>query len=295
VKNKRIGVVETMQRRQILGGAYPLASQDLVSLKSIIIKNEITMDYINSWFDTMLDVLSDAVHYPARQVYLGSMIYDIAEKSKIEYGLFRYSYKESIIKFSINKEDHEITLDLYLFDDVLPAADGCDRTVIHFILYNYTSFRNLWFAVKKNTYIYWNSVIPNKDAGIPKGEVFGIIVREIEDFLAAMLFTVIRGKPIQRESRTTSLPVKENTHKETKPHSSHSDNSPIIIDALDKDTIRRNINASRVGEKHHEMRYRHIVRGYYRHYKDGRTVWVSSYVRCKNKGSKADVIGGGAE
>lgn len=40
-----------MQRRQILGGAYPLASQDLVSLKSIIIKNEITMDYINSWFD----------------------------------------------------------------------------------------------------------------------------------------------------------------------------------------------------------------------------------------------------
>nr|DAP97917.1 MAG TPA: hypothetical protein [Caudoviricetes sp.] len=284
-----------LSRRRSLGGTYPLASQDLVSLKSIIIKNEITMDYINSWFDTMLDVLSDAVHYPARQIHLGSMIYDIAEKSKIEYGLFRYSYKESIIKFSINREDHEIALDLYLFDDVLPAADGCDRTVIHFILYNYTSFRNMWFAVKKNTYIYWNSVIPNKDAGIPKGEVFGIIVREIEDFLAAMLFTVIRGKPIQRESRTTSLPLKENTHKETKPHSSHSDNSPIIIDALDKATIRRNINASRVGEKHHEMRYRHIVHGYYRHYKDGRTVWVSSYVRCKNKGSKAEVIGGDVE
>lgn len=87
-----------LSKRRNLGGAYPLASQDLVSLKSIIIKNEITMDYINSWFDTMLDVLSDAVHYPARHVHLGSMIYDIAEKSKIEYGLFRYSYKESIIK-----------------------------------------------------------------------------------------------------------------------------------------------------------------------------------------------------
>lgn len=283
------------RRRNLGGGAYPLASQDLVSLKSIIIKNEITMDYINSWFDTMLDVLSDAVHYPARQIHLGSMIYDIAEKSKIEYGLFRYSYKESIIKFSINKEDHEIVLDLYLFDDVLPAAAGCDRTVIHFILYKYTSFRNIWFAVKKNTYIYWNSVIPNKDAGIPKGEVFDIIVHEIEDFLAAMLFTVIRGKPIQRESRTTSLPVKENTHKETTPHSSRSDNSPIIIDALDKATIRRNINTSRVGEKHSEMRYRHTVHGYYRHYKDGRTVWVSSYVRCKNKGSKSEVLGSDAE
>ena len=283
------------RRRNLGGGAYPLASQDLVSLKSIIIKNEITMDYINSWFDTMLDVLSDAVHYSAKHMHLGSMIYDIAEKSKIEYGLFRYSYKESIIKFSINKEDHEIALDLYLFDDVLPAAAGYDRTVIHFILYNDTSFRNMWFAVKKNTYIYWNTVIPNKDAGIPKGEVFGIIVREIEDFLAAMLFTVIRGKPIQRESRTTSLPVKENTHKETKPHSSHSDNSPIIIDALDKATIRRNINASRVGEKHSEMRYRHTVHGYYRHYKDGRTVWVSSYVRCKNKGSKLEVLGGDVE
>ena len=86
--------------------------------------------------------------------------------------------------------------------------------------------------------------------------------------------------------------MKENTHKETKPHSSHSDNSPIIIDALDKATIRRNINTSRVGEKHSEMRYRHTVHGYYRHYKDGRTVWVSSYVRCKNKGSKSEVLGG---
>lgn len=281
-----------LSRRRILGGAYPLAAQDLVSLKSIIIKNEITMDYINSWFDTMLDVLSDAVHYSAKKMHLGSMIYDIAEKSKIEYGLFRYSYKETIIKFAINKEDHEIALDLYLFDDVLPAAVGCDRTVTHFILYNETSFRNVRFAVMGNPYIYKNCVVPNMDAGIPKGEVFDIIIREIEDFLAAMLFTVIRGKLIQRESRTTSSPMKENAHKETKTHSSRNDNSPIIIDALDKATIRRNINASRVGEKHSEMRYRHIVHGYYRHYKDGRTVWVSSYVRCKNKGSKSEVLGG---
>jgi hypothetical protein len=284
-----------MQRRQILGGAYPLSERDLTSLRSIIIKNEITMDYINSWFDTMLDILSEAVHYSAGGMYLGSMIYDIAEKSKIKYGLFKYSYKKSIIRFAIHKETHEIELDLYLFDDVLPVSAGCEKTVVHFILYRETSFHNIWYSVAGNPYTYKNFVLPNMNFGIYKTDVFKIIVNEIEDFLAAMLFSVIRGKPARHETRTISLPVEE-THKETKkPHSDRTDTSPVIIDALDKATIRRNINISRVGEKHHEMRYRHIVRGYYRHYKDGRTVWVSSYVRCKNKGSKADVIGGDAE
>lgn len=110
-----------MQRRQILGGAYPLTAYDFDSLRSIVIKNDITMNYINSWFDTMLDILSEAVHYPVGGMYLGSMIYDIAEKSKIKRGLFRYSYKKSIIRFAIHKETHEIELDLYLFDDLLPV------------------------------------------------------------------------------------------------------------------------------------------------------------------------------
>lgn len=281
-----------MQRRQILGGAYPLTAYDFDSLRSIVIKNDITMNYINSWFDTMLDILSEAVHYPVGGMYLGSMIYDIAEKSKIKRGLFRYSYKKSIIRFAIHKETHEIELDLYLFDDLLPVSAGCEKTVVHFILYRETSFHNIWYSVAGNPYTYKNFVLPNMNYGIYKTDVFRIIVKEIEDFLAAMLFSVIRGKPIQHETHTTSSYAEEN-HRETKTkHSDHTDTGPIIIDALDKATIRRNINISRVGEKHHEMRYRHIVHGHYRHYKDGRTVWVSSYVRCKNKGSKSEVIGG---
>ena len=107
-----------------MSGYYlnPLSAQELLLAQSIIIKNETTVEYIRMWFDSMLDVLCDTLEKDSYIVDLGSMIYDIAVKSKVKHGLFRYSNKETIIRYAVNPDKHTVKVDLYMFDDALKVA-----------------------------------------------------------------------------------------------------------------------------------------------------------------------------
>lgn len=107
-----------------------LTGQDMVLLRSIIIRNQETMDCINCWFDGMLDKLAELTTSDAQHASLGPMIVDIAKKSKIKHGLLRYSYKDTIVKFTIDDKTNTVIIELYLFDDKLKESLGCWNSVV---------------------------------------------------------------------------------------------------------------------------------------------------------------------
>lgn len=255
----------------------PLVAQELLLSRSIVVKNKETADYIMMWFDTMLDKLQDITGVNAIDASLGSMIYDIAERTKIKRGLFRYGYKKTIIRFDVDPYLHTVLVDLYLFDDVLKVAPGCYNSVVRLNLNKDISIAGFQRILKKHSYFHATVIVPNREKGMCRYEVTNTVVGELVDFIAIMLFSVMRRKTITSVSQIVMPPKRKNRPRNTTP------SDLVTIDETKKTPIYKNINRKR-GPVDHQ----YTVRGHYRHYKSGHVTYVSSYVCCKNKPKKGD-------
>lgn len=262
-----------------MSGYYlnPLSAQELLLAQSIVIKNETTVEYIRMWFDSMLDALCDTLKKDCYIVDLGSMIYDIAEKSKVKHGLFRYSNKETIIRYAVDPHKHTIKIDLYMFDDVLKVAPGCYNSAVRFEFGKGTTIGSIRYGLYKNAYFKRNVMKPNEQLGMTRDEVVGIVTGELMDFIAIMLFSVIKRRtlPVQVHHESTSSEPRKQIihHRETM---AKYDN--IAIDETKRSPIYTNINRRR-GPIDHQF----AVKGHFRHYKSGRVIYIEPYIRCKNK------------
>ena len=262
-----------------MSGYYlnPLSAQELLLAQSIVIKNETTVEYIRMWFDSMLDVLCDTLEKDCYIVDLGSMIYDIAGKSKVKHGLFRYSNKETIIRYAVDQFKHTIKVDLYMFDDVLKVAPGCYNSAVRFEFGKGTTIGGIRHGLYKNPYFKRNVMKPNEQIGMTRKEVVDIVTGEIMDFIAIMLFSVIKRRtlPEQVHHESTSSESNRTTvhHRETL---AKYDN--IAIDETKRSPIYTNINRRR-GPIDHQF----SVKGHFRHYKSGRVIYIEPYIRCKDK------------
>ena len=262
-----------------MSGYYlnPLSAQELLLARSIVIKNETTVEYIRMWFDSMLDVLCCALDKDSYDVDLGSMIYDIAEKSKVKHGLFRYSDKETIIRYVADPHKHTVKVDLYMFDDVLKDALGCYNTTVRFEFGKWTTIGNIRHSLLKNPYFKRTTMKPNEQLGMTRNEVLDIVTGELMDFIAIMLFSVIRRRTLPAQAHNTlasNEPRKQIIHhRET---SAKYDN--VMIDETKRSPIYTNINRRR-GPIDHQ----YSVRGHFRHYKSGRVIYIEPYIRCKDK------------
>lgn len=262
-----------------MAGYYlnPLSAQELLLAQSIVIKNETTVEYIRMWFDSMLDVLCDTLEKDSYIVDLGSMIYDISEKSKVKHGLFRYSNKETIIRYAVDPHKYTIKVDLYMFDDALKVAPGCYNSVVRFEFGKGTTIGSIRHGLYKNPYFKRNVMKPNEQLGMTRKEVVDIVTGEIMDFIAIMLFSVIKRRtlPVQDHHESTSSETKRTIihHRETL---AKYDN--IAIDETKRSPIYTNINRRR-GPIDHQF----SVKGHFRHYKSGRVIYIEPYIRCKDK------------
>lgn len=255
----------------------PLSAQELLLARSIVIKNETTVEYIRMWFDNMLDILCDTLSEDSHDVSLGSMIYDIAEKTKVKHGLFRYSDKETVIRYVADQHKHTIRVDLYMFDDMLKVAPGCYNTAVRFEFGKGTTIGHIRYGLYKNPYFKRNVMKPNEQLGMTRNEVVDIVTGELMDFIAIMLFSVIKRRtlPAQTYHESTSSEPKRTIihHRET---SAKYDN--IAIDETKRSPIYTNINRRR-GPIDHQF----SVKGHFRHYKSGRVIYIEPYIRCKDK------------
>ena len=262
-----------------MSGYYlnPLSAQELLLAQSIVIKNETTVEYIRMWFDSMLDVLCDTLEKDSYIVDLGSMIYDISGKSKVKHGLFRYSNKETIIRYAVDQLKHTIKVDLYMFDDVLKVAPGCYNSVVRFEFGKGTTIGSIRHGLYKNAYFKRNVMKPNEQIGMTRKEVVDIVTGELMDFIAIMLFSVIKRRtlPEHVHHESTSSDPNRTTihHRETL---AKYDN--IAIDETKRSPIYTNINRRR-GPIDHQF----SVKGHFRHYKSGRVIYIEPYIRCKDK------------
>lgn len=255
----------------------PLSAQELLLARSIVIKNETTVEYIRMWFDNMLDILCDTLSEDSHDVSLGSMIYDIAEKTKVKHGLFRYSDKETVIRYVADQHKHTIRVDLYMFDDMLKVAPGCYNTAVRFEFGKRTTIGHIRYGLYKNPYFKRNVMKPNEQLGMTRNEVVDIVTGELMDFIAIMLFSVIKRRtlPVQDHHESTSSEPKRTIihHRETL---AKYDN--IAIDETKQSPIYTNINRRR-GPIDHQF----SVKGHFRHYKSGRVIYIEPYIRCKDK------------
>ena len=257
----------------------PLKAQELLLAQSIIINNEKTTDYITMWFDGMLDKLCEMTGQRTYFASLGSMIYDISEKTKVKRGLFRYNYKKTVIRYDTDPLKHTIHVDLYLFDDVLKVSAGCYNSVISFTFNGNTSIRNIENGLTCNSYFMATTYIPNREAGMSRDRILTKVTGELMDFIAIMLFSVMRRKTIIQHPNHTVFPnaAKTNTtHSKRKVNDLSFEN--VTIDETKKTPVYKNINRSR-GHIDHQ----YFVRGHYRHYKSGIVVYIQPQVRCKDK------------
>lgn len=255
----------------------PLSAQELLLARSIVIKNETTVEYIRMWFDNMLDILCDTLSEDSHDVSLGSMIYDIAEKTKVKHGLFRYSDKETVIRYVADQHKHTIRVDLYMFDDMLKVAPGCYNTAVRFEFGKGTTIGSIRHGLYKNPYFKRNVMKPNEQLGMTRKEVVDIVTGEIMDFIAIMLFSVIKRRTLPEQDRHESSSSESKRtiihHRETL---AKYDN--IAIDETKRSPIYTNINRRR-GPIDHQF----SVKGHFRHYKSGRVIYIEPYIRCKDK------------
>lgn len=262
-----------------MSGYYlnPLSAQELLLAQSIVVKNDTTVEYIRMWFDGMLDVLTDTLGKDSYIVDLGSMIYDISEKNKVKHGLFRYSNKETIIRYAVDLHKHMIKVDLYMFDDALKTAPGCYNTAVRFEFGRGTTIANIRYGLFKNPYFKRTIMKPNEQLGMTRNEVVDIITGELMDFIAIMLFSVIKRRtiPVQaHHDSTSSEPRKQIIHH--RELSAKYDN--VTIDETKRSPIYTNIN-----RRHSPIDHQCPVRGHFRHYKSGRVIYIEPYIRCKDK------------
>lgn len=253
-----------------------LSAQELLLAQSIVIENETTVEYIRMWFDSMLDVLCDTLGKSSYNVDLGSMIYDIAEKSKVKHGLFRYNDKETIIRYVVDQYKHTVLVDLYMFDDVLKVAQGCYNTTVRFELGKNTTIKGLRYGLLDNPYFKRATMKPNEKLGMTRNDIIDIVTGEVMDFIAIMLFSVIRRRTIHayHNDSTSSGPRKPIIH-----HRELSEKyNNVTIDETKRSPIYTNINRRR-GPIDHQF----AVKGHFRHYKSGRVIYIEPYIRCKNK------------
>lgn len=262
--------------------SHSLTGQDLMLLRSIIVKNEETMNCIDSWFDGMLDKLAEFSMSTAQHASLGPMIVDIAKKSKIKHGLLKYSYKDTVVKFTVDDKTNTVVCELYLFEDRLKEALGCWNSVIWVRLGKHTTLHDLRYCIRYNQFTYGSCIKPNMEAGMTRSEVLNIITDEITDFIAVMLFSVMKRKP-QATTKTVESHI---VYSKQRSHTSHAQED-IVVDETKKTPVYHNINRERA--EHGPMKYQYVVRAHYRHYKSGAVAYIHEQIRCKDKPKKEDI------
>ena len=262
-------------------GKNSLTGQDMVLLRSIIIKNQETMDFIDCWFDSMLDKLAELTTSDAQHASLGPMIVDIAKKSKIKHGLLRYSYKDTIVKFTVDDKTNTVVIELYLFDDKLKESLGCWNSVVWMQLGKDTTLHGIYYGTRSNKFTYNCCIKPNMKAGMSRMDVVNIITSEIVDFIAVMLYSVMKRKPA-----TTKTVESHIVYSKKSSYTSHA-NDNIVVDETKKTSVYHSINRERA--EHGPMKYQYVVCAHYRHYRSGAVAYIHEQVRCKDKPKKGEL------
>ena len=110
-------------------------------------------------------------------------------------------------------------------------------------------------------------------------KVDNTIGKEILKYRAIMNFMVYHREYVIADNTKASTGAHQ-SHKVTSNHHTNSLSSKIYIsDSISKKNLR-------ITSKHNSPSYEFEVRGFYRHYKSGKVVWVDGFTKGKGKGKK---------
>ncbi len=103
--------------------------------------------------------------------------------------------------------------------------------------------------------------------------------KEIFKYRAIMTFMVYHREYVIADNSKASTGTHE-SHKAISNHHTNSLSSKIYIsDSINKKNLR-------ITSKHNSPSYEFEVRGFYRHYKSGKVIWVDGFTKGKGKGKK---------
>lgn len=109
------------------------------------------------------------------------------------------------------------------------------------------------------------------------------LYKEATKYLALMSFLIYYREEVEIEEEENV----NKTYKKSKPHkpAAGSHSTPFIRRTYVLNKINRK-NLKKIDGKgfHNSPSYEFEVRGFYRHYKSGKVVWVDGFTKCKGKG-----------